>query len=604
MVKKAGLFVSLTSVLLLMFVIVNSDAFTKMRIVFIDGDGSGHYAYLPAIVLNRSVDFTPVYEAEKSRKSADYVGHNYHNEHGITINKFTCGTALLQSPFFGLAYIISVLSGLPPDGYHVVFQYAVGLAGVFWLAVGLWFLIQLLRLWRIEKKVAIGFALAGTLATNLFFYGFVNPSFSHVYSFAAITIFYYYSSRFFKKQQTADFYGAAFLLGLIVVIRPVNVLSVLAIPFLAGGFSSFWKQLFHLITWKRAGRAALLFLLALSPQVLINYLQTGRLMLDGYQNEGFYFLQPHLADFLISYKKGWFVYTPFMLLVLPAMYMVYRRSVGQFAAFSFFLVVIVYVFSSWWNWFYGDSFGMRPMVDYYGLLVLLIAMGYQGLKGVRLKRLVFVFVGFTIFLNLFQSYQYSTGILHPDSMNRQSYWYVFLKSAPKYRGAVAGGDEYFYGKLQEPPFLTSLNTIDQLPVNWALNEKSVVYSPSANSLVIEQNKEFIYSPSFRFAIPDNYTKDSLVYVRLSMSYSEKEENAALHALLVMDITDKVGQHVFYKAFRMKRLPDEEKDVWRQTSLGVKLPPILPGYKEVKLYVWNKDQGNYLLDNIGFEFYRY
>ncbi|MFA5420313.1 MAG: hypothetical protein WC341_17805, partial [Bacteroidales bacterium] len=306
MVKKAGLFISLISVLLLMFVLLNSDLFTKMRTIFIDGDGSGHYAYLPALVLNRSVDFTPVYEAEKSRKGADYVGHNYHNERGVTINKFTCGTALFQSPFFGLAYIISVLFGMLPDGYHVVFQYAVGLAGIFWLAVGLWFLIQLLRLWKIEKKVAVGLALAGTLATNLFFYGFVNPSFSHVYSFAVITAFYYYSSGFFKKKQTADFYRAAFLLGLIVIIRPANVLSVLAIPFLAGGISSFWKQLFQLITWKTAGWAALLFLLALSPQILINYLQTGRLMLDGYQNEGFYFLQPHLADFLISYKKGWF----------------------------------------------------------------------------------------------------------------------------------------------------------------------------------------------------------------------------------------------------------------------------------------------------------
>jgi len=89
-----------------------------------------------------------------------------------------------------------------------------------------------------------------------------------------------------------------------------------------------------------------------------------------------------------------------------------------------------------------------------------------------------------------------------------------------------------------------------------------------------------------------------------MRYFEKEENAALLALLVMDITDKVGEHVFYKAFRMKPLPDEEKEVWRQTSLGVKLPPILPGYNEIKFYVWNNGQGNYLLDNLGFEFFRY
>lgn len=604
MIKNARLFISLFFSLILIFFLVNSSIFSERRNEFIDGDGSGHYAYLPALLLNKSVDFTPVYEAEKLHKSADYVGHNYHQQNGVTINKFTCGTALMQAPFFLLAYLLSLALGLPLDGYGLVFQYAVGVAGVFWLTVGLWFLVQLMRLNRIDRKSAIVYSLVGLAATNLLFYGFVNPSFSHVYSFAAITAFYFFASRTFKKHQTSDIYWSAALFGLIIIIRPANALSILATPFLAGGFVRFWYLTKQLFSFKRMGLALLCFALALSPQLIINFLQTGSLVIDGYKNEGFFFSNPQLFNFLISYQKGWLVYTPFMLLLIPAMFMIFRRSKDQFFALLFFLFTILYIFSSWWNWFYGDSFGMRPMVDFYGLFILIIARNFVRLKGVRLKRLVMTFVGLTVLLNVFQSFQYATGILHPDSMTKQAYWHIFLKSDPAYQGVIAGGDEYFYGDLNETPFLSTQITIDQLPANWSLNEKTVVYSADAGSLVIEQNENFIYSPSYRFAVPTGFTKDSLVYVQFRLKYKELQENAALSALVVMDITNLDGDHVFYKTFRFKRLPDQQINSWREASIGFKIPPIKPEYAVVKFYVWNKNQHHYLLDNLGIELYRY
>jgi len=608
MMKSLRIPLALFSGLMVVFVLLNGGIITDLKTQFVDGDGSGHYAYLPAIFVHHTVDFTPVLEAEKSRKSADYVGHNYHQQGEVLINKFPSGTAILIAPFYVIAYIVSEIAGMPADGYNIVFQWAVGIAGVFWLSMGLWFLIRLLQLNKIRQKRAIWFTITGLLSTNLFFYGFINPSFSHVYSFFAITAFFYFITRLFKPMRNqspdADLYWSAFFFGLVLLIRPANALAVLAVPFLAGGFLPFWKKLMLIFSLKRLALALALFLLALSPQLIVSFLQTGSLLVDGYQNEGFFFGHPHLLDFLFSYQKGWFVYTPFMLLLIPGLILMYLRSRARFYPLIFFLFVLVYIFSSWWNWFYGDSFGMRPLVDYYGLFMVIIAGAILKIKRVRLKRPVYAFVGVTIFLNLFQTYQYATGILHPDSMTRDAYWYIFLKSDPAYRGVIAGGDEYFYGELAKTPFDTTLNSIDRLPVNWSLNEKSVVYAPEINSLAIEQNEEFIYSPSFLFDIPDGFTEDSTVYVRFKLHYKELVQNAALHALIVMDITDQQQNHIFYKAFRFKRLPDKRANEWRETSLGFKIPPIQPDYHRIKFYVWNKNKEHYLLDDLGIEFFRY
>ena len=608
MKKSAKLPVVLFSGLMLLFILINGGLFSPLRTQFVDGDGSGHYAYLPALLVHHTVDFAPVLIIEKQHKSADYVGHNYHKQGDLLINKFPVGAAVLMAPFYVLAHVISNIFELPLDGFNIVYQWAVGVAAIFWLSIGLWFLIQLLRLHRFGKQRALWITITGLMATNLFFYGFVNPSFSHVYSFFAVTAFFYYVSLLFKSAQqqytNANLCWSAFFFGLVLLIRPANALTVLAIPFLAGGFYSFWKKLNALFSFTRIGMAIFFFFLALSPQLVINLLQTGQIFVDGYQNEGFLFTHPHLFNFLFSYQKGWFVYTPFMLLLIPGVVLFYRRSKAQFYALLFFLVVLVYVFSSWWNWFYGDSFGMRPMVEYYGLFMLIIAGATLRIKRVKLRRLVYVFIAFTVFLNLFQSYQYSVGILHPDSMNKQAYWHVFLKSDPSYRGAIAGGDEYFYGELSETPLVSTKNTIDQLPVSWSLNEKSVVYSADANSLVIEQNEAYIYSPGFVFNIPENFTVDSTVYIQFNLKYKELSPNAALHALIVMDITDESQEHVFYKAFRFKRLPDEVQNIWRDATMGFKLPPIIPAFSQVKFYIWNRDKQHYLLDDLEIQIFRF
>lgn len=584
---------------------VNFFGTNSTRKIFIDGDGSGHYAYLPSLLIYHSVDFEDVFQFEKQNRPLGYMGHNFHEQGDILLNKYTVGTALLQLPFFLLGLLITILFGFPPDGYNIIFQYSIAFATLFWVGLGISCFVKLLIAYGMDRKFAWVMASVVLFGTNLFFYTFVQPSFSHAYSFSLIAMFLYFTRRVFLEYDKRYVLAASFLLGLIVLVRPVNFVVVASLPFIAGTPRNF----FSTIRRKLAGHdwlpAILMFLLAISPQLTINYLQTGSLIIYGYKEEGFYFADPRFFDFLFSYRKGWFVYSPLFLLLFPAMIYLWRhRTVYAFFTFLLFFVTLAYIFSSWWNWYYGDSFGMRPMVDYYALFMLVVALSLYRIKSSWLKIVAVVFVFLVVSFNLLQSYQYAVGIIHPDSMSKKSYWHVFLKIDKKYEHTISGGDESFYGKLSEKPFFGTYNHIDDFAEGWTISNNinnEIAFSGSSS---VVQAPGQVYSPTFKFQISDTMIGYNNVFVRFETMYYEMEQNAALKAAFVVDITDTAGSCVFYKAFRIKPIPDDIVNNWQGGGIGFKLPEITGDMAYIKFYVWNVEKQTYLLDDIGLRLYTY
>jgi len=601
---KKKTFGGLLAILLLaFFIVVNFIGPHGYRKQLIDGDGSGLYAYLPAIFIYKTVDFTPVFEFEKSRRPPDYMGHNYHQINGTLINKFTCGTALLELPFFLLAWLLSLLLGMPADGYNLLFQYATAVSALFWVWVGIYYFVQLAYLYGIKKKLAWFVAFSGLTATNLLSYTFINPAASHAYSFALITTFLYFMKKVFREQDRRSMYLSSFILGLIVLVRPVNILVVAVLPMLASSSEIFLRTVKGKIIKRDIFLLILLFIIGLSPQLLINFLQTGKLLVYGYQNEGFNFSKPEIISFLFSYRKGWFLYTPFMLLLFPGMIALYKRSKFEFFSFLGFFVLLIYVFSSWWNWFYGDSFGMRPMVDFYGLFFLIISLLLASIKRSRFLIIIYLFTGITIALNFIQTYQYANGIIHPDSMNKEAYWHVFLKTSEKYEGVIAAADESFYGKLDSEPFFTSFNDMENNYQGWSAPAKPVDESFSGQ-VAAQMDNIVEYSPTFLYHLPDSLKGKRNIYVLFESMIFEKQPNAAVNALFVVDINNQKGETLFYKAFKVKKLPDELTQQWRMEHIGFKLPEITEDMTQVKFYIWNIKHTDFLIDNMQLSVYEY
>lgn len=594
---------SIVSLLILSFALTNYFRRSTIEAVLIDGDGSGHYSWLPSIFILKTLDFKDVFESEKLRKGPSYQGHNYHDVNGTIVNKFPPGTAILIMPFFIIALLLSHLFGMPVDGYSLIFQYSVGIAALFWAIVGLLFSYRLLLTYKIKHQSILLIVVAAFFGTNLLAYTFLMPAFSHVYSFALISILLYFTRIYFLKNTIKSLVISSLTLGIIFTVRPVNILILLFLPFLASNSKCFADSLKSKFRNFRLIYAIIAFIITLSPYFIINYLQTGSIYYDAYSNEGFYWTHPQVLNFLFSFRKGWFIYTPFMLLIFPALWSIFKKNKFEFYWFVIFITVLIYVFSSWWNWFYGDSFGMRPMVDFTVIYVLLISLFVCKLKGV-FKSIALIFIILTISLNALQSYQYVRGIIHPDAMNSDAYAHVFLKLGKEYSGDITGGPEYYYGKLDEKPFYKEFNDFENDYPNWDKLWTADTQQFYSGSRSLNFSKERIYSTALNWKIPDSLLGKRNIYVKIECMVFEAETNAAKDALFIMDIQDQKGKTVFYKTANLKQIPSSRTNNWYKMNTAFKLPYLTEKHSFIKIYIWNKDKTEFLIDDFKIEFYEY
>jgi len=594
---------SIISILILSFALINILRDEPEKAILIDGDGSGHYAWLPSIFIYKTLDFKDIFENEKTRKGLAYQGHNYHEVNSVLINKFPPGTAFLLAPFFLLAIIVSSIFQLPFDGYNIVFQYSVGIGALFWAFIGLVFLYKLLLSYKINSHIAFFLVLSSFFATNLFAYTFLMPAFSHVYSFALISALLYFVRKYFLGKTVKSLLTASIILALILSVRPVNVLVIVFLPFLASDSKTFYNSILEKFKDNNIIYAVAVFLIALAPYTIINYIQTGHLIYFAYENEGFYWTDPQIMNFLFSFRKGWFVYTPFFLLIFPSLFFIFKKNRFEFLWFSLFFLILIYVLSSWWNWFFGDSFGMRPMADYTSIFILLIALYYSNLKGI-IRRITLIFIILTIGLNIIQSYQYAKGIIHPDSMNKEAYFHVFLKTDLQYSGSISGGPEYYYGEMAESPFYEEFNDFESDYLNWAKLWDAEIGEVFSGKKSVLFNNEKIYSPSFNWEIPDSLIGSNNLYVKIETMYFEPLINSAKNALFIIDIQDELGKTVFYKGANLKQIPNDVFNQWKKASTGFKLPLFTKEHHLIKIYIWNVQKTHFLIDDLEVGFYEY
>jgi hypothetical protein len=119
-----------------------------------------------------------------------------------------------------------------------------------------------------------------------------------------------------------------------------------------------------------------------------------------------------------------------MIFIIPGMIILYKKNKPVFWALLVFFCINVYVISCWWCWWYGGSFGMRPMIDSYGLMAIWIGLFIQFLWDKSKPILIFTIaiMGFLVYVNLFQTRQARICWIHYDSMTWQAYKVVFLNN--------------------------------------------------------------------------------------------------------------------------------------------------------------------------------
>lgn len=365
---------------------------------------------------------------------------------------YTMGMAITYIPGIAGGYLLTELKGADHQfGTNYWYKRILYYMGFMYCMIGLLFLRKILQ--RFSKDIIIAIVLALLFfGTNLYYYVKVEPLMAHAPSFVFITAFIYYSLKLFDKRTIGTIVKMGLFLGILTLIRPSNIIVVIfpLIYLLAQKLSRKEKIDIIKIKFYQWFILAGLVVVAFIPQMVYWHHYTGQWLYYSYTDQHFFWSKPAVLQFLFSFRKGWLIYTPVMLFLIPGAMICYKKNRPMFWSIILFLTLNIYVLSSWWCWWYGGSFGMRSMIDSYGLLAIWLAMFFQYIldRSKILLSVTVLLMGFLVYVNLHQTRLARINVIHFDSMTFNAYKEIFLSenNRNKYNG------EQWDAKLDHPDY--------------------------------------------------------------------------------------------------------------------------------------------------------
>ena len=421
----------------------------------INNDVISYYSYLPATFIHKDItlSFTKT-------DSVDYWAERKFwpetSPNGGKVIKTTMGMSLLYSPFFFLSHLYASFSATyEANGFTKPYEIGLAFSCLVYLFIGFFFLRKAL-LKCFSDNITSFVLICIFLGSNLFYYATTEPCMSHAYTFSLTGLFIYYVPIWLNKFNFKSALIFGFISGLLVLIRPTNVIILcMILTYGIHSLSAAKNRLNWLFKHKKLLLVSIVMgFLVLTPQLFYWKTITGDWLFNSYVGEQFYFNNPKIMEFLFSYRKGWLLYTPIMVLFIGGIYRLFQSKNPWALSSLFSVLACVFVFSSWWCWWYGGSFGMRCMIDFYPIFAFGLAACLNGFKNYLTVIIPVIF----IILNLYQTLQRRNLVIHWDSMTKESYWYFFttlkmkteenwqkqteLLSKPDYDKAKRGEKEY------------------------------------------------------------------------------------------------------------------------------------------------------------------
>lgn len=390
----------------------------------IDWDVTYYYCYLPATFIKQDLGLKFVDE------NRDYYTMNHQYlpipaPNGKYIIKTSMGMAIMYLPFFTAAHVFAKVFGYEADGFSEPYQFMIQFSGLIYLLIGLYYLRRILLLYFSEKVVAITLFCI-VFGTNLFYYGSVHGAMSHTHTFCLASIFIWYGIKWLLKPNLKMTVIVGLTIGLIVLIRPVNILFVLF--FVLFGVTSLEGIKRRMLLFFRFKHYVLLMqvlaILVFLPQLLYWKHFTGHYFFNSYVGESFYFGNPHLAEGLFGFRKGWLLYSPIMIFSLIGMVILFKTKREFSFPVTILFLIYTYVILSWWCWWYGGAYGLRAMIDIYPFLIFGFAVFVNKIIS---NKIVLGILGLLVLINCFQMYQYRRGVIHYDGMTKEAYLDGFFR---------------------------------------------------------------------------------------------------------------------------------------------------------------------------------
>jgi hypothetical protein len=380
----------------------------------IGSDGLGYYAHLRSALIDNDFNYANEFS------EFNQFGHSVPDPHSRTEtdhvpNKYFVGPALLWTPFFLVAHILtlclkSIGFGIQADGYSVLYQFFIGFGSITYGLIGLFLIYKTLLLFFSQKNALFSVILI-TLSTNVLYYLTVEPSMSHAISLFTVSLFIYIWIKQIRHRSYLSVMQMGLIAGLMILIRPQEILfSVLfvlellrLIRFDTESAPPFTKRIIQALVF------ALSFGCMLIPQLIVWKIVYGKFLLYSYTGENFYFTSPHMLDSFLSANHGLISWTPIIFPSLIGFMFFIRKQPGIGSAMLIAFLLQWYLNASWWCWWFGVSYGNRAYI----CCSLIFAVGIASLiTELQKRKWSFRLTGTALIVwNLLFISQYSLGML-------------------------------------------------------------------------------------------------------------------------------------------------------------------------------------------------
>ena len=548
-------------------------------------DTYGYYLYLPSFF----------YDDLGKLNNYDYIHNTYHPGSdakdqayiqpgtGKYVMNYSCGQAIIELPAFAIGHIWSKAGGYKSDGFTLPYQVAITFWCVLIACFGLWIMRKLLLRYFDDWLVAVVLAVL-CLATN--YYNFVSFSvMTHAYLFTVYAGILWLTDSFYRggRKRILHVISIGLLSGLATIVRPTEIICVL-IPLLWGisdkdslrnRIHFFWGNKKYALAYCAAA-----FIVAL-PQLLYWKVYAGHWLFFSYHGDDktFSFLQPHIINVLFSYQKGWFTYTPVMVLSILGFYHLNKKYKPLYWCIASFTILNIYLVSAWDIWWYGGSFSMRALIQSYALLMFPLAAFLEDMLIRKYWRyLTIAFLLFCTWLNMLMTYQangsFKYGIMEGEGTTGAYYWRIFGKTD------VSLKDKKLMDDNEEVPerLESGLKEVYHTDIEDIPSADSGIALSGKKSLKLNGAKQF--TDSLYIPVSNNIHKG---WYRVSAKafFPEKEWNVWGQTQFNVGFY-KADKTVKQKMIRIQRIT--EQGSWNEVYVDIKVPH--GDYDKLGIYFWN------------------
>ncbi len=558
-------------------------------------DVMGYYLYLPAVFIYE--DLAQLKFKNDIIKKYNPTGSFYQafqHKTGNYVMKYPIGLAVLYLPFFFLAHVFALISDYAPDGFSLPYQLAISWGSLVVAFGGLWLCRKILRQYFNETISGITLILVA-LATNYLNYAAIDGAMPHNWLFTLFALLIWLTIKWYENPTLGKSILIGMCIGLAALSRPTDLL-VFLIPLLWG-----LKSRTDILTRLRFFQSHWLKLLAsIITVALIGSLQllywkniTGDWIVYTYEEQGFSWLKPYIKDVLISYRKGWLVYTPIMIFALIGFVPLYKKYRFLFWVSLACFLVNFYVVAAWDVWAYGGAFGQRALIESYAILLFPMAAFWEAIFTKKYLKWLAIGLGiFCIWLNIFQTYQAHGHGFEVEAMTKAYYWRIFANARPtQLDQKLLDTKEDFKGERRNIRLVYSTD-FEQFEDPTALTSRQAKSGQYA--LWLHKNRAFM--PAITLRINSYYPK--WLRVQAQFYAPSKEWNVWQMAQLIVQF-EKGEEVIKRRMIRVHRQLGERQ--WQANWIDMQIPQ--KDFDQVKIYCWNAGgQKELFIDDLNVEIY--